>query len=518
MQYQHRLFDEQHFPDWLPDETVHSYIGRYQALSGVRRRWQVAFRLFGRGSYTAKHDFPIALTTFSRNILQIGGDPVTLIQDRTIAPFFLPFFTSNVQDRVIGEMLGETSSSVAAVLGLIRSHAVVGHPLKGCRLCMSEDLPSVGAAYWRREHQNPGVWICARHGQLLAVAIDEQRTPSRWYLPSECGFEDLDVKGDGSTLALLAAFASWSTKLIGLRIGFAFDLNRVRDVIHSELAKLGYRTRRGNVRVPDLARSFSKYWLRLAEFKFLPILDGNLKRTTRFLGDIVQYGSSSPHPLCWLALLIMLFGHWEAFFASYELCRSGHHHISSDRARDNIRRAAEERSKRSALILMSTGSSVRAAARATGASASLVRRWCLDEGIGVDRVLKSVSIEDQIAVRQGFSRGQTLESIAQDTGINAALIGSVVSATPDARATRRDEEHEARRSVHRAAFLRAIEAKSDVRRSKIRLRCLTAYSWLLKNDRSWLEANLPDAAQRYSGDRGALPPEENRPQLPLVFD
>jgi hypothetical protein len=155
-------------------------------------------QLFGDARAGLAHDFPARLSTFNTRSRGALGTSSQIIQRMTLLPFYLPFKSMKLADTAEHALLEDGIQHLKYQLGLLTSGLGANHPLKACPSCVERDLNTLGWAYWRRNHQLPGVWVCPEH--RVNLTIYSQRTQqlfrSHWILPSTERSASINCFGD----------------------------------------------------------------------------------------------------------------------------------------------------------------------------------------------------------------------------------------------------------------------------------------------------------------------------------
>lgn len=132
-----------------------------------------------------------------------------------------------------------------------------------CPECVNEDLQFHGRAYWRRDHQIPGMFWCSKHLTCLCYRDEESAFRS---VPSE--FVENCHTVPEAWLALqsspaVESFLTISSALMQRRSPFAVKL--VAEVLRQRALAAGFQTYPGKVRAPLLSdavvAAFGKKWL-----------------------------------------------------------------------------------------------------------------------------------------------------------------------------------------------------------------------------------------------------------------
>jgi hypothetical protein len=159
-----------HCPILYRDETVSSVIARYIDRMGYPSFKPALAVLFGRSTVTNVVDLPTNLQQIAELWSQFGLTTAdTFINENTLWPFYAAFHTPDCRRSVRQEMHERGHPYLS--LGLMASRGPQTKFLRYCPLCVRHDRLNLGETYWHREHQVPGVMVCARHGVELVESL-----------------------------------------------------------------------------------------------------------------------------------------------------------------------------------------------------------------------------------------------------------------------------------------------------------------------------------------------------------
>lgn len=155
------------FPSLFHDELLYSGFARYHQRSGNRNCKDTLNELFNNPTSSAISDFPSGLGILCEKIEPSLYQPINLIYNHTLLPYYLPFMNEDQKNRIINQMIEGKSSSIAVSLGLAATKITETNFFRFCAGCYNEEIEQYGEAYWHRTHQLPGVFICPTHKSVL---------------------------------------------------------------------------------------------------------------------------------------------------------------------------------------------------------------------------------------------------------------------------------------------------------------------------------------------------------------
>jgi len=170
------------FPAALPDETLHSVLSRYARLCGGHSRKAAFTGNRAAVSFTQNVAFPCRLDDLVES-LPPGTDlsVCKIITRHTVLPYYAPFLTDDQMLHARTSMAGD-GKWLMLKLGINASRIEGASRVRFCPACLNEDVVRVGAVYWHRVHQLPGVLVCPHHGDSLRTVDPSWYSRNSWQL------------------------------------------------------------------------------------------------------------------------------------------------------------------------------------------------------------------------------------------------------------------------------------------------------------------------------------------------
>jgi hypothetical protein len=170
------------FPAAFPDETLHSVLSRYARLCGGHSRKAAFTGNRAAVSFTQNVAFPCRLDDLVES-LPPGTDLSVskIITRHTVLPYYAPFLTDDQMQHARTSMAGD-GKWLMLKLGVNASRIEGASRVRFCPACLNEDVVRVGAAYWHRVHQLPGVLVCPHHGDSLRMVDPSWYSRNSWQL------------------------------------------------------------------------------------------------------------------------------------------------------------------------------------------------------------------------------------------------------------------------------------------------------------------------------------------------
>lgn len=475
---------------WLPDETLFSFVSRCHHLWGHQAPWRTSEILFGnrRGGY--QHDLPNRVAEFVQRTQGSVGDVDAIIREHTLLRYYLPFLSTAEADHHASTMSGPSVANLKFRLGLLTSRFRANHPLKACIDCMAFDLKEYGWTYWHLAHQYPGVWMCARHQQVLREFQFKSNGVGRfqWYLPEETMFAptvtmSADVRrsflslsetvGNVIACAAPASLSEWSIQA-GLLKAF-----------HSR----GWLTDSGRLYLAQASPAFLSHVTPLrecAEFSALPISE---TEAASQLGRLLRPMRTGTHPLRYLVLANWLYGEGGSFLAACE--GAGEHPPLTPPDADE--RALpippiDRRHERIAELLVEKGMSARAAASILDVDTATVIAWAAKQGIPTARRPKYLKGDRYEALLTDIRGGMDKAVAANRHDVSIETVTRMLRSVSGLRDRWQGARFTAARDAAREEWGRLAASHGHLGIKLLRAMAPSSYAWLYRNDREWLRA------------------------------
>lgn len=152
-------------------ETLYSVLARFGHYLNASESGPLMREVLGRRHAIAATDLPGGLAALVRDFEEDRRARAAnmIINRLTAYPFHTAFMPADVREDVRRAMLGDVTG-VYTRLGLATFKVRPPERLRFCPLCLDEMEQEHGDAWWRREHQLPGVLVCPHHGTMLRLS------------------------------------------------------------------------------------------------------------------------------------------------------------------------------------------------------------------------------------------------------------------------------------------------------------------------------------------------------------
>lgn len=450
-------------PSCLPNETLHSRICRYLAISGIDAQDFLNF-VFKYRRYSVHPFLNADLNNISKYTTELAID---IWQFQTLSPLFayyLPMERHKIKDlRLTNEKLIRNSQ-----ISIFKERE--GQIIKHCPYCASEDIKNYGVAYWHLEHQITGVDACYLHNiWLLRQFLPERIRINAKLLPQTL----LNNTNHCSEKACqFARFVSNKLKEI--------QENKLADFNHFDLLeRKGFaisKNRVGRIKLYEQLNIFSKDVF----IPNSPLFFSNHK-DFNYWSKVIRARANQP-PFKHMLLKFFL----EQLPDKIQCTE----YITTSEDKEKIRSQC--------ISLLEDGVSFSDIRKQTGKSLCYIKMLAQKEKIKFEynpTLLTEVIRQSAIKMaKKGFHR----KVIASNLKVSVGIIENIISTTDGLVAWRKKCRYESKRRKHKLALIRYIQFNPNALRKDIKCACNSAFFWFYLNEKKWLESFLPKARAFYS--------------------
>ncbi|MDN3578277.1 TnsD family Tn7-like transposition protein [Chitinimonas viridis] len=487
-------------PPALPDETLFSWCSRYHRLTAnALDRW-TCMQLFGHCRQGSAHDIPARLNVLAQRTKGLIGQPLEIIRGRTLLPFYLPFKVKTVADAAIEHVCHEGIGSLKYRLGMLTSGMGAAHPLKICPACLEEARDLYGWSYWRRVHQMPGVWICPTHRTFLHCSSWKSQSAHRfaWGLPTKVGCKpvaSLD-HADGRLFEWMIRVARTSMATLDARPSSFDDPQRIALVFRRRFQQIGLASESGRVRWGDVRCELLS---RVADIQAIPEMSH--KATEALLAAQLSRlltGRALAHPLRYVVWIACWFDSFSAFSGAYAQTHSEPTDIGETTAEDPPQTSAANRQQLAQTLLRLGHMSSTAIARQLGVTPHTIAAWAAAGNIATPRRPKKLDGQQWQGIVTLLREGHDKASVAHSHDIAESTVTRILRSVPGLQLEWHRVRHEQARAEARQAFQAVATLLGPLGIKAIRRMIPSAYAWLYRNDRQWLQEKSDERRSRGS--------------------
>jgi hypothetical protein len=235
----------------------------------------------------------------------------------TMYPYHRPFLPESRHREVQSILSSGTGVGLKTLIGRVANGFGANPHLKYCSVCVSEQIFNVGHSYWCRQHQIPGVTVCAIHGCALHVCTFTRAIGEFLSVPGEkitsTATNDIPRFGPQVDFAILGrelVLANLPTILPEDRLAVYAEGARIR----------GLTKRNGIVDKTALAEALRRHYDDFKGFAFRDRLLSSESVPLSWVHTIFGRPGKALHPICHLLMIGYLFKTIESFTNQLGLC------------------------------------------------------------------------------------------------------------------------------------------------------------------------------------------------------
>lgn len=495
-----QLFESSPLLDWLPDETFFSWVSRNHRLWGHDADWRTGQLLFGSRQAGIHHDLPNGLGIFSERTANQLGTAGAIARERTLLRYYGRFLSPGDEQEAVLALSGNSVAHLKFRLGLLTSRFRANHPLKACTACMAADVQKHGWAYWHLQHQYPGVWWCNTHGIPLRESLLKSTGVDRflWHLPCLDSLRELPPEishPTGATLTSLSSLAKTEIDLVAGTRPCELDSDYLYRAYRAELTQRGWVTEGGSLRLSIIAAHFLEYSLRHRLIPELGAFPATIQESMAQIGRLLRPMRSGAHPLRHILIIDWLFGDADSFLRLYRALPRDLAPPVDDTKSENA--CMNEGDKFAEIcikliqLMKTEGKSARATAQLLGVDTATVMVWAAKCGIEVSRRPKILKEEIRALLIASLRGGMDKAEASKIYGISIVTVTQVLRSEIGLHEAWKQCRQEHERAKARKGWRALMAEHGNIGIKLLRSLNPAVYAWLYRNDRPWLQKNLP---------------------------
>jgi hypothetical protein len=164
------------FTDPYKDELIYSAIARYHYYTGNIDFMDTLEELFGKRSIIPSLEIGSNINRLAKNLGTLYTSDY-IIKKHTIFPFYSPFLPKARKIELIEDIKYKDGNGLYARLGILAGSICKKNGIYYCPCCAKNEVEKNGEAFIHREHQLQGVYICPKDGaELKRYSIDKSNT------------------------------------------------------------------------------------------------------------------------------------------------------------------------------------------------------------------------------------------------------------------------------------------------------------------------------------------------------
>jgi Tn7-like transposition protein D/TniQ len=501
--------------EWLPGESFFSLCSRLHRYWGHTLASATARQLFATTRVGSAHDLPSGLARFEERTSGRLGPASTIARDRTLLAYYKAFIAPAQTDAAVERMRSQNVAHLKLRLGILTSRFRANHPLKACPRCMQTDREQFGWAYWHLEHQFPGVWICPDHQEPLRESLLKATGVERfqWHLPDETQFRwPAQAVWTSSAIDRLTQLANGSLAVVRGVSDTHLSPDRLHLLYRREIAHRGWVSSGGSLRLKELASDFVSFIKPARECAELRAFPATASEARTQLPALLRAPIEGTHPLRHVAIIVWLYGDGSRFLDAYRQLNDaagveGNLETMHDESRPEETSGgnAKQAGKLKLVELVQCqGLSMRAAAMQLDVQTETAMVWASEMGLEVKRRPKQLKDDVRASAIAKLVAGEDKRSAALAANVSEVAITKLLRTEAGLHFAWHAARRKQASGKARSAWLRCIQEHPGIGIKLARAMEPAAYAYLYRNEKSWLEENLPAPAARTPGNHSSI--------------
>lgn len=267
---------------------------------------------------------PSHLDAFCASTQLALGSTETIVQTATTIPYYTKFRSPGVSARVLKLVRGNSSHGVSQTLGMAKTAIYAHPPRRSCHICIQSDKAEFGFAYWRRDHQLPGVLVCQKHGTaLLSLPHDHNsiRNENLLWPDNDWDLSSAPPDWPAPSMISLHRLAQLAADLARGNLAEGYSVRKMRSVCYPMLQERQLIAQDGGLMVHEALQDYGSHFISVAAS---PEFSSAIQGSIRPLLYILKLSDRRIHPLEWMLIIDWLFGDWGTFEKCYRQPAIGH--------------------------------------------------------------------------------------------------------------------------------------------------------------------------------------------------
>ena len=300
------------FTDPYEDEIIYSAIARYHFYTGNVDFKDTIEECYGKRTIVPSLEIGGYMENLAKNICG-KYDSEYLIKRHTILPYYIPFLPAKRRDEIIAGIKYKDCSGIYNKIGIIAGSICKRDGIYYCPTCAENEVDRYGEAYIHREHQLQGIFLCAKHGEILKKYKATKNDVSRLQF---IRFEKdlLDLKHESNNIEYYGRMLSLAKDANYLLQNDLMSMNKktVLKKYKNLLCEKGLTTSENRIKQRELYEEFINFY----GVKFLNDMDSSIDNDYEYnwLRVITRNSNRAVHPIRHLLLINFLIGNIAEFF------------------------------------------------------------------------------------------------------------------------------------------------------------------------------------------------------------
>lgn len=164
------------FTDPYKDELIYSAIARYHYYTGNIDFMDTLEELFGKRSIVPSLEIGSNLNMLANNLGELYTSDY-ILKMHTIFPFYSPFLPRIRQIELLEDIKNKDGNGIYGSLGILAGSICKKKGIYYCPCCAKNEIEKYGEVYIHREHQLQGVFVCPKDGaELKRYSMDKSNS------------------------------------------------------------------------------------------------------------------------------------------------------------------------------------------------------------------------------------------------------------------------------------------------------------------------------------------------------
>ncbi|WP_256330695.1 TnsD family Tn7-like transposition protein [Variovorax sp. YR266] len=334
-----------------------------------------------------------------------------------------------------------------------------------------------------------------------------------WHLPDAAQFRHVTPPlWTDATIDRLMQFTNTSLALVrGTTDGY-LSSDRLHLLYRHEIARRGWISPGGSLRLKDLAPDFVSFIKPARECAELRAFAATASAAKTQLSALLRTPIEGTHPLRHVAIIVWLYGDGDRFLDAYRQLNDAallEDNLEEAHPGSQPHAASQENARQAARLKLAElvqrqGLSMRAAATQLGVQTETAMAWASEMGLHVKRRPKRLKDDIRVSAIAKLLAGEDKQSVARAANVSEVAITKLLRTETGLRLAWHAARRKQASGKAQAAWLRCIQEHPGIGIKLARAMEPAAYAYLYRNERSWLDANLPVSAARTPGNNSSI--------------
>ena len=271
-------------------------------------------------------------------------------------------------------------------------------------------------------------------------------------------------------------------------------------VLRDAIDKKGWVTANGSLRTSEIAPNYLAWCQALRGPLELGSLPRSEQDSASQIGRLLRPWRTGTHPLRVVVAIGWLFDSLDSFIEAYDAFPVSGIAIPQEIRSSEVMGAATTTTgipmKGKLVDLVRAGMSATAAANTVGVTVGTAMGWAAQSGIAVAKRPKSLNSGIQKSLRRTLLGGVDKKAAAVDHCISVQAVTRFLRTEPGLHKAWQDAVFHKKLATARCSWTASMATHGHLGTKWLRAEDPSIYAWLYRNDRAWLQMNLPKPVAR----------------------